>query len=264
MLKIFLDRVKRVGITKTILISINRIAFALMRINKIAVRKCQCCSKVTVFAQLGRTNDAIRCIRCGANRRYELLAQALISTSTIYSPNAFVVEMDPGSPLSPLLERSGCHYLRTFYSESVKKGVVVDGAQMEDICGMTFADNTVDILITSDVLEHVPDLHLSIREAYRVLKPSGRYYFTVPVLAMVTEPRALIQNGEIVCLKPPIYHLDPLNPEGCLVFWDFGDDLVGIFEQHGFRLEVVNKDDIFGYKVWLATKIIPLSENTDA
>ena len=41
-------------------------------------------------------------------------------------------------------------------------------------------DATFDYVISNSVLEHIPDLEPVIREASRVLKPGGRFYFTVP------------------------------------------------------------------------------------
>lgn len=42
------------------------------------------------------------------------------------------------------------------------------------------ADATFDYVISNSVLEHIPDLEPVIREVGRVLKPGGRFYYTVP------------------------------------------------------------------------------------
>lgn len=42
------------------------------------------------------------------------------------------------------------------------------------------ADDTFDYVVSNSVLEHIPDLESVIREVARVLKPGGRFYFTVP------------------------------------------------------------------------------------
>lgn len=41
-------------------------------------------------------------------------------------------------------------------------------------------DATFDYVISNSVLEHIPNLEPVIREVGRVLKPSGRFYYTVP------------------------------------------------------------------------------------
>ena len=40
-----------------------------------------------------------------------------------------------------------------------------------------YYDNTFDVVICVDVLEHVADLHKTILEIYRVLKPQGFFFF---------------------------------------------------------------------------------------
>jgi SAM-dependent methyltransferase len=42
------------------------------------------------------------------------------------------------------------------------------------------ADATFDYVISNSVLEHIPNLEPVIREVGRVLKPGGRFYYTVP------------------------------------------------------------------------------------
>jgi len=42
---------------------------------------------------------------------------------------------------------------------------------------LPYPDNTFDIVICVDVLEHVADLHLAISEISRVLKPQGLFLF---------------------------------------------------------------------------------------
>lgn len=42
---------------------------------------------------------------------------------------------------------------------------------------MPYEDETIDIVISTSVLEHVDDLEVSISETYRVLKPGGVFWF---------------------------------------------------------------------------------------
>ncbi|HEY7161047.1 MAG TPA: class I SAM-dependent methyltransferase, partial [Acidobacteriota bacterium] len=61
----------------------------------------------------------------------------------------------------------------------------------QNIEKLTFADSSFDIVITSDVMEHVrldDDAH---REIQRVLKPGGFYIFTVPSNRDDSETRTL-------------------------------------------------------------------------
>jgi len=56
----------------------------------------------------------------------------------------------------------------------------VIGALRADARRLPFADATFDIVITSEVLEHIGDDVAAIAEMVRVLKPGGRFAATVP------------------------------------------------------------------------------------
>ncbi|WP_027136913.1 class I SAM-dependent methyltransferase [Gaetbulibacter saemankumensis] len=47
---------------------------------------------------------------------------------------------------------------------------------------MPFGDNSFDCAIATEVLEHCPEPEVTLKELYRVLKPKGILFFTVPFL----------------------------------------------------------------------------------
>ena len=49
-----------------------------------------------------------------------------------------------------------------------------------DITGLPFPDNTFDLVICSEVLEHIPDHRTAVSELVRVLKPCGDLIVSVP------------------------------------------------------------------------------------
>ena len=49
-------------------------------------------------------------------------------------------------------------------------------------------DAHLDVVMTSHVLEHVPDTGKALDEVYRVLKPGGSLVLLVPVLQGATAP----------------------------------------------------------------------------
>lgn len=51
-----------------------------------------------------------------------------------------------------------------------------------DLQQMNLPDDSVDIIIHSDTLEHVPDSLQALRECRRVLKEGGHLFYTVPVV----------------------------------------------------------------------------------
>ena len=56
----------------------------------------------------------------------------------------------------------------------------VIGVLRGDATSLPFSDGTFDVVITSEVLEHIQDDVRAIAEMVRVLKPGGRFAATVP------------------------------------------------------------------------------------
>ena len=48
------------------------------------------------------------------------------------------------------------------------------------VYNLPFEDNSFDLIICSEVLEHLDDYHAGIEEIYRVLKPKGKFLPSVP------------------------------------------------------------------------------------
>lgn len=55
------------------------------------------------------------------------------------------------------------------------------GAEVGSACEMRFATGEFDIVVSSDVLEHVPDKAAMLRECVRVLRPGGLLFLDAPV-----------------------------------------------------------------------------------
>ena len=254
MFEILKKRFKSIGFWKTLKLVFLRIYEALLQIDKVHVRRCCCCLKVSVFVKLGLNEDAVRCVRCGANNRYEILANYLRSHYSKSLKNMKVIEFDPSSPLRYLLSTSGS-YTRSYFSPDDSVGTIRnDGSICQDLTRLTYENNSFDLMISSDVLEHIPDVKAVFEESARVLKVGGIHLFTVPQRAK-TRPRAVVESGEIVHMLTPEYHLDPLNPNGILAFWDFGSDLGSVFSNE--TLGIVQYKDEFYPKLniaWVAKK----------
>jgi hypothetical protein len=70
-----------------------------------------------------------------------------------------------------------------------------------------------------------------------VLKPGGHHVFTVPFHqdAHLDDVRARIDaSGELELFAEPINHLDPVRPEGVLVFTIFGLEMLVRLARLGF------------------------------
>lgn len=54
---------------------------------------------------------------------------------------------------------------------------------------MPFNSNSFDCAIGTEVLEHCPNPEIVLKEVFRVLKPGGTFFFTVPFLWPIHEPQ---------------------------------------------------------------------------
>lgn len=119
------------------------------------------------------------------------------------------------------------------------------GVTNQNLETLTFANESCDIVVTSDVMEHVRLDDLAHREIYRVLKPGGVYIFTVPnmpdreqtlVRVQVTDPADASKD---VHLLEPEYHGDTNNDtgEGVLAYRTYGVELQTKLKKLGFEVE---------------------------
>ncbi len=52
-----------------------------------------------------------------------------------------------------------------------------------DICDMPFEDNSLDLVVATDIVEHIDNDQKAISEIYRVLKPGAHALITVPMFS---------------------------------------------------------------------------------
>jgi SAM-dependent methyltransferase len=201
------------------------------------LRTCAACQRLTVILSLGPNEEFRLCLRCRANLRYEMLAEYIRWLLPDMSA-VDVLELAFSSPLRSLLSQARA-YTRSFYRPGIAPGTPRgDGAICQDITRLTFPDESLDLIVSSDVLEHVPDAHAAFRETARVLKPGGVHVFTVPPRS-ATKPRAIIKNGAIDFVMPAEYHYDPLDPAGVLAFWDYGPDIASVLPVPALDFKIV-------------------------
>jgi SAM-dependent methyltransferase len=117
-------------------------------------------------------------------------------------------------------------FVRSLYDPAVAPGDEVrDGVRCEGLTRLSFASASFDLVITSDIFEHVRHPARGFAELYRVLKPGGTHIFTIPVqwpMRAHTVARVDVSGADDVFLLPPVYHFSEKN----LVYNDFGRDLL--------------------------------------
>jgi SAM-dependent methyltransferase len=112
---------------------------------------------------------------------------------------------------------------------------------------MSFDNESIDLHITQDVLEHVFHPSKVFKETARTLKPGGMHIFTVPLVnkAFPSRLRACVTNKDIVYLEPEAYHGNPLGNGKSLVTLDWGYDICQhIFNACGLFTQLIHIDDL--------------------
>jgi Methyltransferase domain len=224
--------------------------------------------------------ESCDCSHCGAKLRGRRLAQVLLSLYPAGAPPALSIAR---WVLSPEIHRlrvaeinaiDGLHsfvHKLPFYSGSDFQDKIVPATNTpappsEDLTRLSYPDQSFDLLLTSETLEHVPDLNAALREIHRVLAPGGRHVFTVPVLPATqqTFSRSIVQpDGSIQDLSPRICH--PGGDWGYPVFTEFGTDLPERLAHAGFQTEVhfgpVREDDLTQVYVCRKTRVTAEAES---
>ncbi len=130
----------------------------------------------------------------------------------------------------------------------------MNGIRHEDLQNTSFLDNTFDIVISSEVFEHIPDPYIAFAEVYRILKPGGAHVFTVPFVLSAQSDiimSRLDRNGTPVDgpglpphYVPPLFHLDPLRAKGILVLKIFGQEMITKVCLIGFNVETLSLQNL--------------------
>jgi hypothetical protein len=195
---------------------------------------CNICERSTVFAARDPwLRDHYKCQRCGTIPRNRALVNALHRFAPGWR-EAMLHESSPGGELSAFLRRACPGYSSSYCFEQVPRGEYCGEHRSEDLSAMTFADASIDVFCTSDVLEHVIEPERAFAEIARVLKPGGLHVFTMPWYPQLatTRIRARVRaDGAIEHLEEPMYHGNPLSADGSLVTRDWGRDFVDVIHR---------------------------------
>ena len=95
----------------------------------------------------------------------------------------FDVGCNGGTLSLPLMQEKNCYVngidvVEELVEKAKKRGVKAELGNAEDLS--RFRDNDFDYVLCGEVLEHLYDPLPAIQEAYRVLKPGGKYIVSVP------------------------------------------------------------------------------------
>ncbi len=177
---------------------------------------------------------------CKLNNRLRATVHFLQEHSKLFDEGSWSYISEQTTPLYKLLLDKKINVVGSEYLEDkLPYGCInARGLRNETATALTFHNESFDISLSFDVLEHVPDYQLALMEVYRILKPCGSFIFTAPfnVNSQTNIVRAKIAvDGEIEHLLPPEYHGDPISEDGVLCFYHFAWEIVEQLRDVGFN-----------------------------
>lgn len=237
---------------------------------------CLVCGKPSRFyyQEIALWRESLNCQHCRSTSRYRSIARGLVRAITeltgaqtsslatlprssnsklrVYDTQPPFYYEPCAYPLPDLLKETGWIDVElSNYKPNKPMGtVLVKGITNQNLECLTFADESLDIVITSDVMEHVRLDDQAHQEIYRVLKPGGVYLFTVPhdrswektlTRVQISDPA---DPSKDVHLLEPEYHGDTNSDGdgGVLAYRTYGRDIEGYLTKLGFEVDYCRED----------------------
>jgi SAM-dependent methyltransferase len=191
---------------------------------------CPICDRPVTFRS-GHSwfRDNLVCPSCNSVVRERALALVLREMR----PNWRALAIHESSPadrgISALMRREGRGYVASHWFPDHAPGAEIKGFRNENLERQSFADASLDLVITLDVMEHVFEPGRVYAEVHRTLKPGGLYLHTFPIqkaLVAAARPRATRDpDGTLRHLEEAQYHGNPIDQSGSLVTVDYGYEI---------------------------------------
>ena len=213
---------------------------------------CTVCGAFTSFRiESDNLRETCVCAACGATNRHRQVAYVLCAAlskrlgqpvaalpSLLHAGKPLAIfNTEARGPVHAQLASLPAYQASEYFGPSHKSGDRVDGVLHEDLQQLSFPDASFDVVLSSDVFEHIPDPYRAHAEVFRVLKPGGRHVFTVPFFpdGHLDQTRARLGPAGVEHVLPPLYHHDPqTGKDDVLVYTIFGLEMLVRLKRIGF------------------------------
>jgi SAM-dependent methyltransferase len=176
--------------------------------------------------------ESLFCEHCGCSLRVRRVARVLVDLYAARATTLAELVREDAFGALRVAEINAIGRMHAFLAAA--PGLVHVEYPEEDIQSLSWDDQSFDLVLTSETLEHVPDPHRALRETFRILRPGGRHVLTVPVDPALAASRS--RAG-----LPAEHHGRGGGPfalvtrrADMLVHTDFGADLPALVREAGF------------------------------
>jgi len=183
--------------------------------------------------------ESLVCESCKLNNRVRAAVDILSNQISIYGGDR-IYTTEQLTQFYLWLKARYCNVVGSeFLADDKVSGRVYENLRHEDITRLSFDNESLDAVLSFDVLEHVPDTKASLSEFMRCLKPGGFALISAPFVSNNSETivRARVaDDGSIEHILEAEYHGNPTDPEkGSLCFYYFGWDLLDQLRASGAK-----------------------------
>ena len=185
---------------------------------------CPCCD--TNFRRFYPSSKFGQCPKCGSGSRHRLLFLYLKNKTNFFNDKLIILHFAPEHCFYKLFSK--------LPNISYLSGDLGSARAMEriDMTNIKYPENYFDVILSSHVLEHIPDDYKAMSELFRVLKPGGWSINQVP-----------IDYGRKITLEIPNIKTEK---ERQLIYGHhdhkrtYGRDYVSRLENVGFKVKIDN------------------------
>ncbi len=229
--------------------------------------RCPVCGRVALMHGIGENvRETCFCGSCGSTNRKRQIGYVVSATVNAAVEKKIrsirdlcgledlaIFNTEAEGAIHEILKGMPGYVCSEYFGPQYKSGEFVNGIMNQDLTNLSFDDESIDLILSSDVFEHIPHPYRGHAEIYRVLKRGGRHVFTVPfstVAHLDQEIARLDAAGNPVFFDKEMYHGDPVREAGVPVFRVFGLEMIVNMAWLGFRTHyyILNKmsHGIFG------------------
>lgn len=224
--------------------------------------------------KVGLLRETLECLNCLSRMRYRLMAHGMLEdcrqrfgTSSLsiaelaaQARHVEILDTDAFSPIASIMASSPGYKVSSYVPDR-PFGLLDDNRTYNvNLEAMGFPEQSFDMILSSDVMEHVRDFDRANREIFRCLKPGGAHIFTVPFADPMPSTRTLIDTGTAadLYLQPPQYHGDDHLSVRIPAYRIYGWDLLDALRALGFESSAVlveaSKNGIYGERYFIARR----------